>query len=56
MHIVLFRYSARVVKLEFLSNKNVVVLAPEAQKQKYDTYLSEGHSLPNVIFLKDFVV
>lgn len=56
MHIVLFRYSARVVKLEFLSNKNVVVLAPEAQKQKYDTYLSEGHSLPNVIFLKDFIL
>ena len=56
MHIVLFRYSARVVRLEYLYKKNVVIIAPESQKKKYEAYLDEGYHLPKVIFLEDFIL
>ncbi|HGQ8312017.1 TPA: carboxylate--amine ligase, partial [Streptococcus pneumoniae] len=56
MHIVLFRYSARVVKLKYLYNRNVVIIAPEVQRKKYEDYLAEGNNLPKVIFLEDFIL
>ncbi|RLK63983.1 carboxylate--amine ligase [Atopobacter sp. AH10] len=56
MHVVLFRYSARVVKLDCIAHKNVLVIAPENQRKKYDSYGQEGHPLPKVIFLEDFVL
>ncbi|WP_373660634.1 acetyl-CoA carboxylase biotin carboxylase subunit family protein [Streptococcus sp. E24BD] len=56
MHIVLFRYSARVAKLDYLYGKDVIIISPENQKQKYDDYSNEGHQLPKVIFLEDFTL
>ncbi|HGY9747195.1 TPA: acetyl-CoA carboxylase biotin carboxylase subunit family protein [Streptococcus pneumoniae] len=56
MHIVLFRYSARVVKLKYLYNRNVVIIAPEVQRKKYEDYPAEGNNLPKVIFLEDFIL
>ena len=54
MHIVLFRYSARVVKLKYLYNWNAVIIAPEVQRKKYEDYLAEGNNLPKVIFFRRF--
>lgn len=56
MHIVLFRYSARVVQLDYLAHKDVLVIAPENQRKKYESYLKEGHPLPRILFLEDFVL
>ena len=56
MHIVLFRYSARVAKLDYLFGRDVTVISPDNQKQKYEDYSKDGHLLPHVIFLEDFTL
>ncbi|MFS1218749.1 carboxylate--amine ligase [Enterococcus lactis] len=54
MHIILNRYSARIFKLNYVCDKNAVVLVPSHQKEKYDTFLKEGNCLPKVIFIDDY--
>lgn len=56
MHIILFRYSARVVMLNHLFETNSIVIAPKSQEQKYITFEEEGNPLPNVIFIEDYTL
>ena len=56
MHIILFRYSARVVMLNHLFKTNSIVIVPKSQEQKYITFEAEGNPLPNVIFIEDYTL
>ncbi|MDS5257010.1 hypothetical protein RLB74_06455 [Streptococcus pneumoniae] len=53
MHIVLFRYSPNVIKLECLVGKNALIIAPRRQIEKYESLLSDGKKI-NVIYLEDY--
>ena len=56
MHIILFRYSARVVMLNHLFKTNSIVIVRKSQEQKYITFEAEGNPLPNVIFIEDYTL
>lgn len=54
MHIILFRYSPRAVMLNNLSKENTLVIAPDRQMEKYDKFLSQGYTVPKILFLSDY--
>lgn len=53
MKIIIFRYSPNVLKLEYLKDEEVLIIAPESQKEKY---LQVENSRLNVTFLMDYTL
>lgn len=56
MHIILNRYSPRIVRLSHLFDRNVLVLVPKKIKEKYDLVMSQGEKLPSIIFIEDYTL
>ncbi|HFU3977012.1 TPA: carboxylate--amine ligase [Streptococcus suis] len=56
MKILLNKYTPTTSKLEYISDNDVIVIAPLVMKKKYEKYINKGKKLPQIIYLDDYTL